>query len=310
VRHGEHVAKILRRVSGEDVGTVFGETASAERDRVIAAFKSGELKYLVNVNVLTTGFDAPNIDCVAMVRPTLSPGLYYQMTGRGFRLHPGKENCLVLDFGGNVLRHGPVDAIRVQAVNHSGNGDAPAKQCPECRSLIAAGYAVCPDCGYEFPERERRNHEAKASTVGILSGQVTTKVHPVSDVYYSVHQKRGAHDDAPKTLRVEYRIGFRAYQSEWVCFEHTGWARHKAESWWRRRSYAPVPNTAAEAETLANEGALCETRSITVRSIVGEEFPRIIGYELGAKPPWRDPGADDDAGDMAYATADQEEPPF
>ena len=61
------------------------------------------------------GFDAPNIDCVAMVRPTLSPGLYYQMVGRGFRLHPGKENCLVLDFGGNVLRHGPVDAIRIQA---------------------------------------------------------------------------------------------------------------------------------------------------------------------------------------------------
>lgn len=310
VRHGEHVARVLRRISGVDVATVFGETANAERDRVIASFKAGELKYLVNVNVLTTGFDAPNVDCVALVRPTLSPGLYYQMVGRGFRLHPGKENCLVLDFGGNVLRHGPVDAIRVQEVNHRGNGEAPAKQCPECRSLIAAGYAVCPDCGYEFPERERRNHEARASTVGILSGEVTTTVHAVSAVYYSVHHKRGAPDDAPKTLRVEYRIGFQLYQSEWVCFEHDGWARHKAESWWRRRSNAPVPGTAAEAEALANEGALCETRSITVRSVVGEEFPRIIGYELGATPPWREPGADDEAGDLAYATADQEEPPF
>ncbi len=60
--------------------------ADDERDRVLADFKAGKLKYLVNVNVLTTGFDAPNIDCVAMVRPTLSPGLYYQMVGRGFRL--------------------------------------------------------------------------------------------------------------------------------------------------------------------------------------------------------------------------------
>ena len=66
------------------------------------------MKYLVNVNVLTTGFDAPNIDCVALLRPTNSPGLYYQMVGRGFRLCEGKTDCLVLDFGGNVLRHGPV----------------------------------------------------------------------------------------------------------------------------------------------------------------------------------------------------------
>ena len=86
VQHGEHVAAVLRRMASEPVATVFGETATEERDRVLADFKAGRIKYLVNVNVLTTGFDAPNIDCVAMLRPTLSPGLYYQMVGRGFRL--------------------------------------------------------------------------------------------------------------------------------------------------------------------------------------------------------------------------------
>jgi len=292
------------------IGTVFGETASAERDEVLDSFRSGELKYLVNVNVLTTGFDAPNIDCVAMVRPTLSPGLYYQMVGRGFRLFDGKENCLVLDFGGNVLRHGPVDAIRIHRMNHRGNGDAPAKQCPECQSLVAAGYAVCPDCGYEFPPPKRQNHGATASTEDILSGEVTTTGYEVEGVHYSVHHKRGAPDDAPKTLRVEYRIGFHKYQSEWICFEHTGWPRHKAESWWRRRSNAPVPVSAAEAVALADDGALCETRSITVRTVAGEEYPRIIGYDLGAKPPWREPGLDDDVGDEVYAYADEGDLPF
>lgn len=310
IRHGEHVAAVLRRTAGESVATVFGETADAERDQVLADFKAGSIKYLVNVNVLTMGFDAPNIDCVAMVRPTLSPGFYYQMVGRGFRLCEGKENCLVLDFGGNVLRHGPVDAIRIQAVNGNGKGEAPAKQCPECRSIVAAGYAVCPDCGYEFPPRERRNHDATASTEGILSGEVTTTVHPVDAVYYSVHHKRGAPDDAPKTLRVEYRIGWHQYQSEWICVEHSGWARHKAESWWRRRSEAPVPESAAEAEVLAQEGALCETRSITVRSVVGEEYPRIIGYDLGPKPTWREPGMDDGVGEEVYAYADEGDVPF
>jgi len=310
VRHGQHVAEVLREKAGEDVGTVFGETVSAERDEVLAAFKAGDLKYMVNVNVLTMGFDAPNIDCVAMVRPTLSPGLYYQMVGRGFRLDDGKKNCLVLDFGGNVLRHGPVDAIRIHKANHRGNGDAPAKQCPECRSLIATGYAVCPDCGYEFPPPKRESHDGTASTKDILSGEVATMVYEVEAVSYRVHHKRGAPDDAPKTLRVEYRIGFHKYQSEWICFEHTGWPRHKAESWWRQRSNAPAPDTAAAAEALANDGILCETRSITVRSVAGEEYPRIIGYDLGPKPAWREPGLDDEASVDIYAYAEGGDLPF
>jgi len=288
VKHGQHIAAALREMSGQEVGTVFGETGNGDRERVLKAFRSGELQYLVNVRVLTMGFDAPNIDCVAMVRPTLSPGLYCQMVGRGFRLCEGKDDCLVLDFGGNVARHGPVDAVRIRAPNGNGGGEAPAKQCPECRSIIAAGYATCPDCGYEFPPPERRTHEAKASTEGILSGQVTTAEYEVRDVRYAVHHKRGAPDDAPKTLRVEYRIGFQEYQSEWICFEHTGWPRRKAEAWWRRRSDAAIPGSAAEAEWMANAGALCETRSITVRSIVGEEYPCIIGYELGEKLAWRE----------------------
>ncbi|MGE4157632.1 MAG: DEAD/DEAH box helicase family protein [Planctomycetota bacterium] len=326
VKHGQHIAQVMREKFGAEAGTVFGNTLDFERDRVLTDFKAGTLKYLVNVNVLTMGFDAPNIDCVAMVRPTLSPGLYYQMVGRGFRLHPGKENCLVLDFGGNVLRHGPVDAIRIQEPDRRGNGEVPAKECPECHSVIAAGYSVCPDCGYEFPPPESNKHDATASTEGILSGQATTTEHAVQEVFYAVHQKRGAPDDAPRTLRVEYRLGFNCYQSEWICFEHTGWARKKAESWWRRRSNVPVPQSAAEAVELANAGALCPTRAITVRSVTGEDFDRIVGYELSdlpaapdaaqaGKPAYREPGWDEaeatpEETKPEYAYAEDDEIPF
>jgi DNA repair protein RadD len=230
-----------------------------------------------------------------MVRPTLSPGLYFQMVGRGFRLNPGKENCQVLDFGGNVLRHGPVDDLRIHERDGRGSGDAPAKECPECRSLIAAGFSICPDCGHEFPEPNRRKHDATASSEGILSGQVMTKESPVQDVRYFVHQKRGASENDPRTLRVEYRLGFNQYQSEWICFEHTGWARKKAESWWRKRSNAFVPELIEEAVGLAEAGALCPTKSITVRSVAGEEYASVIGYELGEKPAWREPGWDEEA---------------
>ena len=78
VKHGTHVAETLRRL-GVHVESVFGDTLPFERDRVLQDFRAGKILYLVNVNVLTTGFDAPNIDCVAMLRPTLSPGLFYQM---------------------------------------------------------------------------------------------------------------------------------------------------------------------------------------------------------------------------------------
>ena len=115
-------------------------------------------------------------------------------------------------------------------------------------------------------------HDGTASTEGILSGQVTTTEYEVRDVRYAIHHKRGAPDDAPRTLRVEYRIGFHQYQSEWICFEHSGWARHKAESWWRRRSNALVPQTVDEAVELANAGAVCEAQSITVRLSSPDSF--------------------------------------
>jgi DNA repair protein RadD len=225
----------------------------------------------------------------------MSPGLYYQMAGRGFRLCDSKKNCLILDFGGNVLRHGPVDAIRTDADRKGdGDGEAPAKKCPQCNALIAMGYTTCPQCGFVFPPPERRMHDAKAGTAGILSDQVEIEEHAVQDVRYSVHEKRDAPPDAPRTMRVEYRIGWQRYISEWICIEHTGYARAKAESWWRRRSNVPVPETAEEAVRLAEAGALCGTQSITVRSVAGEKYDRITGYVLGEKPAYREPGWDED----------------
>jgi len=294
VKHAQHIQHVFQEKHGQECGFVCGKTPAKERDEVLARFrgaasdslfKRSPLKYLVNVNVLTTGFDAPNIDCVAILRPTMSPGLWYQMVGRSFRLHPGKKNALVLDFGGNALRHGPVDQIRVRENGSSGGkGEAPAKECPECHALIAAGYATCPDCGYEFPVPERTNHEATASTEGILSGQVTTEQYPVRDVLYTVHTKRGADENAPKTMRVDYRVGLAHWISEWICFEYEGYPRWKAQQWWLARSNDPIPDTAQRAVDIAVGGGLCWTRSITVRSVVGEPFERIVDYELGEKP--------------------------
>ncbi len=285
VAHGEHVQAILKEQHGVECGFVCGQTPASQRDETIARFKAGDLKYLANVNVLTTGFDAPNVDCVALLRPTLSPGLYYQMVGRGFRLHPDKADCLVLDFGGNVLRHGPVDAIRLADPN-SGTGEAPAKQCPECDALIHAAYAVCPECEHVFPPRQEAKHEAIASDAAIVTGDEGPTRHEerVMEVAYHTHHKR-SDPLAKPTMRVEYRVGFNRWVREWICFEHTGYARRKAEQWWSKRSHEPVPSTVEEAVEWANAGALAPTLRVTTEKKPGDDWERVVAYELGDKPP-------------------------
>ncbi|MFO0916610.1 MAG: DEAD/DEAH box helicase family protein [Pirellulales bacterium] len=283
VRHGEHIVRVLAERHSIECGFVTGATPSRERDQTLARFQAGELRFMTNIDVLSTGFDAPHIDCVALLRPTQSAGLYYQQVGRGFRLHPGKKNCLVLDFGGNVLRHGPVDQLSI-TTRSGGQGSAPAKECPQCQAVIAAGFATCPECGFEFPPPDRQKHEAQASAAGILSGQVTDTEYEVHDVYYRVHSKRGAADDAPRSMRVDYRIGLNRWQSEYVCFEHQGYARLKAEEWWAKRSADPIPDTAERAVDIACGGGVAPTYQITVRAIAGEKYDRIVDHQLGEIP--------------------------
>lgn len=333
VEHCHHVADYIRRYSGQECAIVTGETPAGERAEIIDRFKGKQipadlfgnmkppLKFLCNVNVLTTGFDAPNTDCIVLLRPTASAGLLVQMCGRGTRLSPetGKTNCLVLDFGGNIIRHGPIDMIRVTDKT-PGNGDAPAKKCPECLALIHAAYRKCPECGYEFPPSEHSNLNGHAGREGILSGETTEETFDVKQTMYRVHTKRNADPETPKTMRIDYELWLGHYQSEWVCPEHTGYARDKFVRWWKARApeWLPPPVTAEETVRLANLGYLAEPKSITVKHVAGEKFDKISKCVLGDKPNvQREPGEDwnedypsNSPGDLGVAQNDDWDIPF
>ena len=150
-----------------------------------------------------------------MLRPTKSTGLYVQMAGRGTRLAPGKTDCLVLDFAGNVARHGPIDAVKPKRPGN-GDGEAPVKVCPDCQSILATAVRVCPDCGHAFPP-PKVAVEAEASTLAILTTGKPQWL-PVDDVSYRAHEKTGGRT----TLQVDYRCAMVRHR-EWVCFEHTGY---------------------------------------------------------------------------------------
>jgi DNA repair protein RadD len=96
----KHAEEILRSLPPRVSAMVVGETDDKERNDIVEAFKAKKLKFLVNVSVLTTGFDAPHVDVIAILRPTESASLYQQIIGRGLRLSPGKTDCLILDYTG------------------------------------------------------------------------------------------------------------------------------------------------------------------------------------------------------------------
>ncbi|MGO2319303.1 MAG: DEAD/DEAH box helicase [Vibrio toranzoniae] len=96
-----HAQEILGLLPAGEASIVIGDTPTLERDQIINDFKERRIKFLVNVSVLTTGFDAPHVDLIAILRPTESISLYQQIVGRGLRLAPGKKECLVLDYAGN-----------------------------------------------------------------------------------------------------------------------------------------------------------------------------------------------------------------
>lgn len=237
VKHAEHIRDIMREhdISCE---TVTGETPAAQRDRVLNDFKAGRLRCITNVGVLTTGFDAPGTDLIALLRPTKSTGLYVQMVGRGTRIAEGKEDCLVLDFAGNTARHGPIDKVDGRKKEKSEEpGEAPIKTCPECQTINHASVRVCISCGHEFPPPEPKI-APRAASDALLSTQIAPQWCDVTAVRYARHDKPGK----PASLRVTYQCGLTAY-SEWICLEHQGYPRQKAETWWRKRTSAPIPGT-------------------------------------------------------------------
>ena len=268
VDHARHVAEEFAR-QGITCRTIFGDTPKDARDAIIAAFKRGEIRALASMGVLTTGFNAPAVDLIALLRPTKSAGLYVQMVGRGTRLAPDKENCLVLDFAGNVRRHGPIDLVRAKRPGDGGGGEAPTKVCPECDSIIALSATECPDCGYEVPAREVKIAPT-AATLPVLSPKVQWL--PVHGVSYSRHDKRGGRP----SMKVTYSCGLKSY-NEWVCVAHQGYARQKALEWWRKRAPGcPMPRTVDDA--IAQAGQLARPTAISVRP--SGRFLEISGYRF------------------------------
>ena len=141
-----------------------GDTKKDVRVNMLHSLSHGDLQVVINVAVLTEGFDSPPVSCIILTRPCSYKSTMVQMIGRGLRTidpgeHPNiiKTECIVLDFGTSILTHGELDEeVNLDDVASNENGQAPQKQCPECNSVVPLGVRECPICGHDFAKEEEK----------------------------------------------------------------------------------------------------------------------------------------------------------
>ena len=317
IAHAHAVAEVMRAL-GVKTDVVTGDMLGPQRRDVLKAFKLGLSECLVNVGVLATGFNEKGVDLIALMRSTLSTGLYLQMIGRGTRIVIDvnailtaedrraaiaasiKPDCLVLDYGGNFRRHGPIDEIhgagrKPKLDDKPKDGeydDAPirvkadtvrGRKCEKCSNLLKMSATECPPpCGWQVPaDLILVQHEREAeSERGITKAEQPPDWRDVTSWSHSRHEKAGK----PPSLRIDYygpefeRWG----QGEWLAFESTSaWARDKAAKVWATLC-GDTPSPATVDEALERTEELTRPNQVLVR--LNNGFKEIAAHAMPVVP--------------------------
>lgn len=270
IEHAEHIAEMLTSFNIL-AAAVHSKQPMQYNDNAISAFKDGELQAIVNYGKLTTGFNHPEIDLIAMFRPTLSIPLWVQMLGRGTRPAKGKNNCLVLDFARNTPRLGPINDPIIPRKKGEGTGDAPVKICEQCGVYNHAAARICCECGAEF--------EIKIKIVKTSGTEELIKddkpIIVTYDIERAIYAEKRARNGLPYIRTTYYTPGGMQSFEDNVFPEHGGILRQKFKSWWQQRHKTDAPTTAREALKYISE--LRVPRKITVH--VNKRYPEVLNCE-------------------------------
>jgi DNA repair protein RadD len=258
IAHAETLTRAFQR-AGHKAEVVHHKIKGSVRSERLAAFDRGELEVLVNVDILTEGWDVERLDLVVMARPTLSPGLFVQMVGRGLRLFPGKQSLLVLDLVGNFATHGsPMNPIVKGRPQPGGGGAGKLKPCPQCLELVAVRERSCPECGYEFPppevaEKERKEAARLKMMRELDLGAGKSLKAKILGWTGTPYVSRAGNIMLKLTLKTEYSAvrDFHYYLD--IQGSGSDWGQHKARVFWAKYGNRPAPESVVEAASRLGE---------------------------------------------------------
>jgi len=257
-------------------------TGETPRDTLIRVFKEGRVTCMVGVGIFGVGFDCPEVDCILMMRPTMSARIWIQYLGRGLRPHPSKSNTLVLDFAKNTIRLGCVNDPVLPGKKKKGKGPGltPFKICPVCNVYNATRARFCSSCSYEFPEVVKIAETA--SDLDLIRREkpkptpkpAVLEEYDVHRVEFAIHEPRDP--SKGRSLKAAYHSGLRIF-NEWLCFDsEKGFPRHKAHETWRLMAGTEAPKTTDEA--LMRVGEL--RPPVKIRVLHEGKYPQVVGYDF------------------------------
>ena len=241
--------------AGIDAGMVWGEMPETERREVLATYRRGGIQVMVNIAVLTEGWDHPPTSCVVLLRPSSYKSTMIQMVGRGLRVvapaeFPGvvKTDCIVLDFGISSLIHGCLEQD-IDLDGHEADGEAPTKQCPECDAIVPLAVRECPICGHEFSgggvmpigdfvmsevDLLKRSSFRWADLFGDDAALIANGFNAWGGIFFldgRWHAVGGAKQQPPRLLGVGARAICLAAADDWLNQHETDESAHKSRGW-------------------------------------------------------------------------------
>jgi DNA repair protein RadD len=190
--------------SREETASLYvGNTGQKDREKIKDKFDERKVRHLISVNATAVGFNSRCVDCVVALRITNSSSFWIQLLGRGMRLFPGKLDCLLLDYGDNIARHGSVENIEApQPKKKKGDGEFKmVKICPSCNCELHISKIECNFCGYGYPVIERKYFELAKGKNVLFDGSNTLNLEKWSifSVKASVHEK-----ESKKSIKLEF----------------------------------------------------------------------------------------------------------
>ena len=258
VEHARAVSEAFVK-GGVNSAVVFGEMSEAERKQTLAAFEGGDITVIVNVAVLTEGYDYTPTSCIVLLRPSSYKSTLIQMIGRGLRVvdpaeHPivVKTDCIVLDFGTASIKHGSLEQ-EVDLDGHTADGEAPMKECPACMAQIPLASRECPLCGHSFANDDedggkqliddfvmteidllKRSNFSWVDLYGDDCALLASGFKAWAGVFFLEgrwHAVGGATGEAVRLLGVGERTVCLAQANDWLNDHESDDAAHKTRKW-------------------------------------------------------------------------------